>query len=205
MARKFDNEMMGEALDRLAVAVAQVGEKLDVAVYGGSALMLASNFRYASEDVDARVVDRPWPEWLTEAVARIGRELRLDEDWFNDGVLFHLSRHASDETDHVEFGTFPRGAAEVGLRVFVPTAEYMLALKLKAMRVLDPAKGAQEAADIRNLMRVVGVDTPEEAIELMGRYFPQSASSPEKQRFLLRHVLTGEEDRDAPEYPIPGV
>lgn len=201
----FDAETMAEALDRLAMEVARRGERLDVAVYGGSALMLASNFRYASEDVDARVIDRPWPGWLTECVAQVGRELALDEDWFNDGVLFHLSRHASQEEDHVEFGTFPRGTSEIGLRVFVPTAQYMLALRLKAMRVVDPAKGPQETADIRNPMRVVGVDTPEQAVELMGRFFPRSASSPEKQHFLLRHVLAGEYDPDAPAYPVRDV
>ena len=205
MARSFDVETMADALDRLAVEVAGRGETLDVAIYGGSALMLASNFRYASEDVDARVIDRPWPAWLTEAVARIGRELALDDQWFNDEVLFHLSQQASDGADHVEFGTFPRGAAEVGLRVFVPTAEYMLALKLKAMRVLDPLKGSQEAADIRNLMRVVGVEAPAEAVAVMARFFPRSASSPERQLFLLRRLPGGEDGHDAPAYPVRGL
>ena len=198
----FEAETMEAALDRLAAAVAGRGEVLDVAVYGGSALMLASNFRYASEDVDVRVVDRPWPPWLTELVAEIGRQLRLDEDWLNDGVLFHLSTQASDRDDHVAYGTFPRGQAEIGLRVFVPTADYMLALKLKAMRILDPAKGPQEASDIRHLMRIVGVSTAEDAIALLRRYFPRSADAPEKLRFLLRHLGAAEGDHDAPAYPV---
>lgn len=200
--RTFDANTLADALDRLGTRVAARGDVLDIAVYGGSALMLASNFRFASEDVDARVIGRPWPDWLTDAVAEVGREVQLDPDWLNDGVVFHLSRLADDGADHVAFGTFPRGAGEIGLRVFVPTAEYLLALKLKAMRVLDPIKGDAETADIRALMRIVGLATPAEAVALLGRYFPRSAASPEKQLFLLRHILTDEEGHHAPAYPV---
>lgn len=204
MAVGFDITKMTEALDRLALEVVRRGVKLDIAVYGGSALMLASNFRYASEDVDARLVTGDFPEWLKEAVARIGAELGMEEDWLNDHVLFHLSRIATDAEDHVFFGTFPRGSQVIGLRILVPTAEYMLALKLKAMRVADPTKGRQETADIVNLMKVVGCSSPEHAIEILGKFFPMSAQSPEKQLFLLRH-LSDEDQADAPAYPVRGL
>ena len=38
--------------------------KLQIAVYGGSALMLASNFRFATEDVDVSELPEPLPDWL---------------------------------------------------------------------------------------------------------------------------------------------
>ena len=47
------------------------------------------------------------------------------------------------------------------MRVLVPSAAYMLALKLKALRINDPIKGAQEAADMRNLLRVNGMSPAE--------------------------------------------
>jgi hypothetical protein len=84
--------------------------------------------------------------------------------------------------------------------VCVPSAEYLLALKLKAIRVTDPLRGETERLDILNLMQVLGISTADEAIALLGKYFPVSAASPEKQRFLLKNM-----DRaggtDAPEYP----
>ena len=64
---------------------------------------------------------------------------------------------ATRQGDHLEFGTFPRDLTTPGLIVYVPNARYMLALKLKAISVTDPARGEQERRDIVNLMRVVGV------------------------------------------------
>jgi hypothetical protein len=76
----------------------------------------------------------------------------------------------------------------------------LLALKLKAARVMDPVRGEVERLDILNLMKVVGVSTAGEAIDLLGRYFPISAASSEKQRFLLEN-MNREGGIDAPKYP----
>lgn len=86
--------------------------------------------------------------------------------------------------------------------MYVPTAQYLLALKVKAIRVLDPLKGTQEAFDIRNLMSVASVGTAEEAVEIMSRYFPRSGEDAEKQLFLLRHLLRDGEVDGAPKYPV---
>ena len=67
-----------------------------------------------------------------------------------------LGRDADHAADHLEFGTFPRDGTAAGLAVSVPSAEYLLALKLKAFRIMDPVRGETERLDILNLMRVVG-------------------------------------------------
>ena len=94
----------------------------------------------------------------------IAEQNRWQEDWFNDGVAFHLSPLADSAADHLEFGTFPRDGEPAGLVVSVPSAEYLLALKLKAFRIMDPLRGETERLDILNLMRVVGISTAEDAI-----------------------------------------
>src|SRR5437773_925281 len=71
-------------------------------------LMLASNFRFATEDADVSELERPIPDWLATVVADIARDNRWADDWFNDGVAFHLSPLADRAADHLEFGTFPR-------------------------------------------------------------------------------------------------
>ena len=73
-------------------------------------------------------------------------------------------------------------------------------MKLKAVRVADPLRGETERLDILNLMHVVGISTVEEAIALLGKYFPVSAASSEKQRFLLKN-MNREGAIDAPKYP----
>ena len=173
---------------------------MQIAVYGGSALMLAGNFRFATEDVDVSELERPLPNWLAAVVRDISEENHWHEDWFNDGVAFHLSALADRASDHLEFGTFPRDGGPAGLVVSVPSAEYLLALKLKAFRIMDPLRGETERLDILNLMQVVGISTVEDAIALLGRYFPVSAASSEKQRFLLEN-MNREGAAHAPKYP----
>jgi hypothetical protein len=200
MTVAFGRDALLDAFDRIGRAAVEAGTKLQIAVYGGSALMLASNFRFATEDVDVSELPRPLPDWLVRTVQEIAKERHWQDDWFNDAVAFHLSSLADHAADHLEFGTFPRDGTPPGLVVSVPSAEYLLALKLKAFRIMDPLRGEDERLDILNLMRVVGISTPDEAIVLLSKYFPLSATSPEKQRFLLKN-MNREGGADAPKYP----
>lgn len=200
MSAAFDRAALLDAFDRIGRAAVDAGTKLQIAVYGGSALMLASNFRFATEDVDVSKLEHPLPGWLSAIVQEIAEQNRWQKDWFNDGVVFHLSPLADSAADHLEFGTFPRDGMPAGLVVSVPTAEYLLALKLKAFRITDPLRGETERLDILNLMHVVGISTVDEAIALLGRYFPLSAASSEKQQFLLKH-MNREGAANAPKYP----
>lgn len=200
MSASFDRDALLDAFDQIGRAAARAGTKLQIAVYGGSALMLAGNFRFATEDVDVSELERPLPDWLAAVVHEISLKNHWREDWFNDGVVFHLSSLADLALDHLEFGTFPRDGTAAGLVVSVPSAEYLLALKLKAARITDPLRGETERLDILNLMRVAGISTVEDAIALLGRYFPVSAGSSEKQRFLLKN-MNREGGIDAPKYP----
>jgi hypothetical protein len=200
MSSAFGRDALLDAFDQIGRAAALAGTKLQIAVYGGSALMLASNFRFATEDVDVSELERPLPDWLVAVVHEIAAKNDWQDDWFNDGVALHLSSLADRAADHLEFGTFPRDGSPPGLVVSVPSAEYLLALKLKAVRVMDPVRGEMERLDILNLMQVVGISSVEEAIALLGRYFPVSAASSEKQRFLLKN-MNREGGIDAPKYP----
>lgn len=183
MARALDREKLLAAFDEIGRAAVAAGTRLQIAVYGGSALMLASNFRFATEDVDVSQLEQPWPEWLRTVVSKLAKANGWTEDWFNDGVAFHLSALAHRSEDHLEFGTFPRTSEEPGLFVYVPSARYLLALKLKAMRVNDPVRGDQERLDILNLMRVVGIKTVDEAVDLLARFFPNSVRLPRSRNF----------------------
>ena len=200
MAAAFDRDALLDAFDQIGRAAVRAGTKLQIAVYGGSALMLASNFRFATEDVDVSQLEHPLPGWLAAVVHEIAEQNRWQDDWFNDGVAFHLSSLADRSIDHLEFGTFPRDGTPPGLAVSVPSAQYLLALKLKAARILDPLRGETERLDILNLMQVVGIATVEDAVVLLGKYFPVSAASSEKQRFLLKN-MNRDGGVDAPKYP----
>jgi hypothetical protein len=201
MSQAFDRDALLDAFDRIGAEAARHDTVLHVAVYGGSALILASNFRFSSEDVDIAELPEPKPAWLDRLIVDIAARNGWSRDWLNDAVTVHLSPLASRAQDHVDLGSFPREQASPGLVIYVPTAEYMLALKLKAARVLDPVKGKSEIADIRNLMNVVGIASGDGAVAVLAKYFPRSAADPAKLKFLLKHVIAREGPADAPEYP----
>ena len=204
MTPRIDANALSDAFDRIARRALDNGARLELFVYGGSALAMASNFRFSTEDVDIAPVPGGEPEWLTRERLAIAKQNEWPDDWLNDAVAFHLSKVATPNADHVILGDYPRGPGPYGLSVYIPTAEYLLALKLKALRILDPTKGATEAADIRNLSKVVGAETIDQKIAVLRRHFPVSASSPEKLRFLIKHLESLGVAHHAPEYPRTG-
>jgi hypothetical protein len=205
MASGFDREQLLAAFDEIGEAAVSAGTRLDIAVFGGSALMLASNFRFSTEDVDIAEIARPWPAWLSEVVARIAARNGWLEYWLNDAVTSFLSRVAQPERDLVIWGTFPRKADKTGLTVFLPTARYLLALKLKALRVAKYEKGTTDIADVTNLLRVLDIKEADAATAILAEYFPNSTADVEKARFVLRHILSIESSADAPSYPRRGI
>jgi hypothetical protein len=201
MTTGFDRDRLLAAFDEIGEAAVAAQTRLDIAVFGGSALMLASNFRFSTEDVDIAQIGQPWPDWLSDVVARIAARNGWAEHWLNDAVSPFLSPLAQPAKDLVIWGTFPRAADKTGMTVFVPTARYLLALKLKALRVAKFEKGTKDLADVAGLLRVLDIKDADAGIAVLTEFFPNSAADAEKARFVLKHILTMESPSDAPRYP----
>jgi hypothetical protein len=201
MAAAFDRDQLLDAFDEIGRGAITAETRLDIAVFGGSALMLAGNFRFDTEDVDIAEIGDPWPDWLTKVVAELADRNKWSANWLNSAVGPMLSQSADPKKDLLPFGTFPRGARETGLSVFVPTARYMLALKLMALRVSDYSKGSKDIADVASLLKVLQIDAVEPAIDVLAEYFPKRANDADKQRFVLKHILAMQRTDNAPEYP----
>jgi hypothetical protein len=80
-------------------------------------------------------------------------------------VTFFLSPRAQRGRDVIAWGTFPRAVDQIGLKVFVPTASYLLALKLKALRVAKFEKGTKD--HVASLLAVLGIKDVEAAIRVL--------------------------------------
>src|ERR1700712_4965836 len=119
MAQAFDRDALLDAFDRIGHAAIAACTRLQIAVYGGSALMLASNFRFATEDVDIAEIGGAWAPGVSQAGPRLARANDWSDDWFNDAVTFHLSALERAERDLLAFGTFPRDGEAVGLCVMI--------------------------------------------------------------------------------------
>jgi hypothetical protein len=96
-------------------------------------------------------------------------------DWLNDGVRTYLSPNVDAPEQHELFRAYPSEATP-GLRVFVPTAEYMLAMKLMALRI-GPAEDAKDLDDILALMDIVGVETKEDIVRFASDFYPEARLS----------------------------
>jgi len=195
------HELHSALTDLGARAFAQ-GKTAELAIYGGSALMLASNFRVASEDVDAVAAT---DQGLIDRLAReIATERGWTPDWLNDGVRTYLSPNVDGFAQHhVLFGTYP-DEQRPGLRVFVPTAEYLLAMKLMAMR-LDPAAGSSDLGDILRLIEVVGIAEKSELQSFAEMFYPEARVSG-RVRLGIEVIWTERQKLrpgggDAPSYP----
>lgn len=170
--------------DQIVRAIARVAEYLrergvdgELCVLGGTAMVLAFKARASTKDVDA--VFAP-AAIVREAAAIVEQEQGLPEGWLNDAAKGFLSpQHETITGDLPQFD---------GLRVTAPTAEYMLAMKCMASRIGIADMDPSDVADIRFLVRHLGLTTPAEALEIVTRYYP-SSHVPARAGYLLEEIF----------------
>ncbi len=155
-----------QALRRLGVLAREQKMTLEVSLYGGAVFTLVYGSRDATKDVDAVV--RP-SEIAGRLAIKVAEEFGLPEDWLNDHVKqFLAAKEAKRELPQSDFGE--------GLRVAVPTAAYLLAMKLRACR--PPLPGyAGDFGDIRFLVEKMQIGSVEGAETIHNKFFPHDVLS----------------------------
>ena len=167
-------DTLQEVLTELAILARDEGKVIDLAIYGGAALMLVSNFRVSTRDVDA-VADDDGQRVIERLAAVIARRRAWPADWLNDDVFPHLSDKIDGTAEHHHlFRSYPCEQAP-GLRVYVPSVEYILAMKLMAMRIGPDDR--KDRNDIVNLLTIVGLKSPQETLAFVTGFFPEAKVS----------------------------
>ena len=105
---------LSEINDELA-AKETIGE---ICIYGGAAMCLAFKARPATKNVDA--IFEP-VKIIRGAIRKIAEKYGLNEGWLNFAVKMFVARHEKK----ILFN-FPN------LKVYIPTADYLLAMKVLA-------------------------------------------------------------------------
>jgi hypothetical protein len=183
-SRLFDRATLQRAFERLGELAAAAGKRVDISIYGGSALVLTTDFRVSTQDIDAVFEqDRPFVRRSAQTVAD---EFGWPESWINDGVKGFLSAHDADRDAKSLFRSYPRETGP-GLRVFVATPAYMFAMKCLAMRASGTERGA-DIDDIRQLGGALGICNATEAMKIVTRYYPEGRLSP-KTRFGIEEIF----------------
>jgi hypothetical protein len=156
----------------LNAALGDDGIEGELFVVGGAVMCLAYAARPATQGVDAWF--RPARQ-VREAAARVAAEAGLPSDWLNDGVKGFLS----------ERGEFAPFLELDHLRVMLAQPEYLLAMKCLAFRI-----GAEfrDEDDVRYLLRHLGIETFDQAIATITRYYPRERF-PQKTLHALDELL----------------
>ena len=172
---KLTAAIVESAFDELATLSRAEGKVIDVALYGGAALLLVSNFREATFDVDAVASDENQSD-LERFAAVVAERRGWHVDWLNDQVFPFLSDKAEGISIHHQlFRNYPSNGAP-GLRVYVPTPEYMCALKLIALRI-DPSNATKDLDDLIHLTALLALHTPDAALTLVRQFFDRESAS----------------------------
>jgi hypothetical protein len=175
----LEREQIIRALARIAELLRARGIEGEICLLGGTVMVLAFKARAATKDVDA--VFEPAAA-IHEASVLVEREQDLPPDWLNDAAKGFLSaRHDAVMGDLPQFE---------GLRVTAPTAEYMLAMKCMASRIATSGVDPSDVNDITFLIRHLGLDDPERALEIVARYYPEERIPP-RARYLLEEIFAG--------------
>ena len=137
-----------QAFGHLGRDLAARGVFLELAVYGGSAIMLHFAWRKGTEDVDAvdAVLRRGFDErLLAPSAAAVAALMDLPDDWIDDAVRM-FTPLAEDDTLFEVSGVYPELGVP-GLRVLVARPHYLLGMKLMALANLD--RGDRDMDDAR--------------------------------------------------------
>jgi len=175
-SRRLSRAAIVRALSRLGELCAEKQSRVEIAIYGGTVMMLAYDCREATKDIDA--IFHP-PGVVEPLIKRVAREQNLPDDWMNSGVKSFAAKR--EERIPFEQLQIP------GLVMTRPSAKYLLAMKCRAGRLPTPFR-AGDTADITFLLRELKVRSMAEVDAITAEFYGNSALEPEK-RWLVEKLL----------------
>jgi hypothetical protein len=144
----------------------------EVGLCGGAVMCLVFNARNSTKDVDA--IFEPTTA-IREAATVVASTFGVPEDWLNDAAKgFFLSNPPKQSVME-----FPN------LRVWAPTADYMLAMKCVSARFDSHDRG-----DVEFLLKHLELDSSDAVFDVISRYYPRERV-PAKTAFLVEEILDG--------------
>lgn len=150
------------------------GKVLELGVYGRAALVLGSNFRLTTDVVE--VIAYSEPGSLGAAAAQVAREHGWAPDWISGRVGKYVSRRWKGPVrHHAFFGTYPCEEWP-GLRLYLPSAEYLLAMEVMATAI-EGGSGRLSAGELRQLIGLAGVQDADELAGYVWAFYPEVRGS----------------------------
>lgn len=180
MARPLDRGRLRQAFELLGRDLARRGLLVELAVYGGGALMLQFEWRRSTEDVDAVVRAGFDERLLAPSIEAVASEMELDSGWLNNAVGMYTALEENETLFEVG-GSYP-AIGDLGLRVFLANPRYLLAMKLCALASYD--RGDKDMDDARKLAVHLGIADEEALIRLYVSIHDEEPPSTARLRFV---------------------
>ncbi len=155
--------MLGEELQRRQM----IGEIL---LAGGAVMLLKIQNREVTKDIDAYF--RPDQANMIREAARVVAEREgLADNWINDAVKGFFYTQPNTE----KWAEYP------GLRVYIPSLDYVFAMKVVAGR-------PEDIEDIQALARELKITNSQDALTIVKEYIPEQLLTPRIQ-YLLEDIF----------------
>jgi hypothetical protein len=176
--RPLDRQMLEKAFEMLAKHLADKKVLGEIAVYGGTAVMLQLEYRERTADVDCVVVEGHGA--VMDAVREVGRELKIGPSWLNENVSVYTSTQETSQ-DLLPYGSYPK-AGRPWLNVTLAKPEYLLAMKIEALR----RSTARDLSDVKMLASRLGLKSAEDIFQVHSLYF-----GPERINLTVKQAVAG--------------
>lgn len=167
----ISRDLIMRALRRLGELALAEGLTLEICLYGGTALMLAYGNRTATRDVDASINPREHGMRLAKIVAV---ELGLPDDWLNDQMKVFFAPIGARRTLPLDIP---------GLKLYIATASYLLALKALACRLPNPRRRG-DLEDLKFLIHKMKITSLDEIQRHIDRFYPDDVPTPAQQEIM---------------------
>jgi len=146
------------------------GSKAEICIVGGAVMCLVFNAREQTKDVDA--IFQPKTK-VYELAGRVAEDLGLPEDWLNDSAKGYVN----SKLDQVEVLNLSH------LKIFAPSARYMLAMKCLAARI-----GTHDESDIEFLIKYLKLTKTKDVLDIVGAYYDAKLIQP-KTQFMVEEIV----------------
>lgn len=166
----LDTETILKLFEALNEELSSTGVIGEVGICGGAVMCLVFNARESTKDVDG--IFEPTRE-IREASIKVAQKSGVPEGWLNDAAKgYFLNNPPTVDVLNLS-----------NLRVWAPTAQYMLAMKCTSARF-----DTHDAGDVKFLIQYLGIKKPEEAIQIIEEFYPRKRV-PAKTQFFIEELF----------------
>lgn len=154
------------------------GAYFEIAIYGGSAIMLSFDYRQSTVDIDFVPVFGASKD-IQDIANLAAQSLGFQANILRDDVAVFIS----DLARYAPYGEFPKGTGH--LRIYTATPEYIFSMKILAMRSSIETQDLRDAWELADLCGITNID---EAVNTLSKFYPQK-TLPVRNRLILEDVF----------------